>query len=417
MESSRPHLLGPWRQAFQWLTSLALLAIPFIRIGHSSLLRLDLPSQTLHIGGGILHIEELYLFLLLCLALLLLFLLATLVLGRVWCGWACPQTTLSDLTEGLARLLGLRLSGGKLVGAVWRKGLLQLLLGSLALLVGANLLWYFVSPYRFFPELWAGTLATPVVLSWMTITLPVYLDMALLRRLFCREFCPYGRFQTVLVDSGTLTLRMAPEEAHRCIACGACVRSCPMEIDIRRGFQVECINCGRCLDACREVMARRTETGLIRYSFGSDGRGFRALLNPRILLMTTAVLIMTGSLVIAVIARPLTSLKLARSATVEPRRLEDGRIATFLTAVIGNRSGDPMVLSLNAQGSDGSALELRGAVTGIRLPAGERRRLEVVLVAPESSERREVLCLLRDEQGQQLAASPVFLEPFAQRHP
>ena len=417
MNASRPHRLGPWRQTFQWLISLGLLAIPFVRINHSSLLRLDIPTQTLHLGGEILHIEELYLFLLLCIALLLVFLLVTLVLGRAWCGWACPQTTLSDLAEWMARRCGLRLTGGKWLGGRWRKGYLHLFLGALSLLVGANIIWYFVSPYRFFPELLAGTLTTPATISWLTIATMVYLDLVLLRRLFCKEFCPYGRFQTVLLDAGTLTLRLAPEEAKRCIDCGACVRSCPMGIDIRRGFQVECINCGRCLDACREVMAKRSETGLIRYTFGIDGRGPRALLNPRILLVTAAVLVMAGSFIFATVTRPVATLKLARSATVEPRRLEDGRIATFLTAVIGNRSGAPLVLSLQAQTPEGGRVELRGTQTGIQLNGGERRRLEFALLAPENTKRNEVICTLRDERGRQLAASSVYLEPFVPRQP
>ena len=95
-------LLGPWRRSFQWFMSLLILLLPWGRIDSASVLRIDIPSLSLHLFGTTLRIEELYLLLFFSLALVLLFLLITLVFGRVWCGWACPQTTLSDLAEWAA---------------------------------------------------------------------------------------------------------------------------------------------------------------------------------------------------------------------------------------------------------------------------------------------------------------------------
>lgn len=358
-----------------------MLGIPFVRIAGESLLRLDVPTLTLHLFGVRIGIEELYLFLPAALALVLLFLLATLVLGRIWCGWACPQTTLADLAEGFARLIEARVRAGKIEAAPWRKALLHLFYLAAALLVGANLVWYFISPYAFFPRLLGGGIGWGAGLSLAVVAGAVYLDLAFVRRLLCREFCPYGRFQTVLIDPGTLTLRSAPEEDHRCLRCNACVRACPTGVDIRRGFQVECINCGRCLDACREARARRGRPGLIRYSFGLEGKGIRALCNGRMFLVLAAFLTVSAVLAGAVLHRPGISLEIARSPAPE-RLLDDGAVASFFTAYLASRSGAAQVFSLAAAAEDGTLLELRGPVREITLAPGARRQVSFAVVMP-----------------------------------
>ncbi|WP_305045415.1 4Fe-4S dicluster domain-containing protein [Geoalkalibacter sp.] len=398
-------LLGPWRRGFQWSTSLLVLGIPFVRIQGESLLRLDPPSLTLYAGGRALPIEELYLFLLLGIALVLLFLLVTLAFGRAWCGWACPQTTLSDLAEWISRRLGLPPQGIPNKARIWRRGLRQLCYLALALLVGANLVWYFLSPYEFFARLAQGRLGYAASLTLAVTAAAVYLDLALVRRLLCREFCPYGRFQSALVDPGTLTLRFHPDEAARCIRCGACVRACPTGIDIRRGYQIECINCGRCLDACREVMARRDQAGIIRYTFGLKGKGAAALLNPRMLLVTTAFLAVCAIFAGTLVLRTSLTLKIGRPQDAVARALEDGRTINFFLAVVANRGRTPQVVSLHATDSQGRELIVLGPVRELRLAPRERRRIDFSVVAPASTTDPQVLLSLADGQGQTLVSS------------
>jgi polyferredoxin len=187
--------------------------------------------------------------------------------------------------------------------------------------------------------------------------------------LLCREFCPYGRFQSVLVDPGTLTLRFHPDEAARCIRCDACVRACPTGIDIRRGFQIECINCGRCLDACREVMARLGQPGIIRYTFGLEGKGFKALFNLRMGLVLVALIGVTTALALSTVYLPEASLKLSRTAAA-PRQLEDGRLVNFFTAYVTNRATEGRAFTLNAQ--SGGWLTARDSGVGNGPPVGRR---------------------------------------------
>lgn len=404
-------LLSPWRRGFQWVTSLVILLLPWIQPGGASLLRIDISTLSLYIFGQVLRIEELFLLLLFCLAFGALFLLVTLVSGRVWCGWACPQTTLNDLAEGFARRLRLQVKNNKLQGEAWRKTVAQLFYLLLSALVSANLIWYFIEPQRFFSNMVTGELQFGVWVTFIIIALVVYLDLALIRRLMCKEFCPYGRIQTTLVDRATLTLQMPESEKDRCIKCGSCVRACPMEIDIRQGYQVECINCGRCLDACRNVMQKRQQPGLIYYTFGIEKLAAKALLNPRTILLSLTLFILTSVLAFAIYNRADASLKVTVSYTAGSRILKDGQQITFFNAWINNRSTEDALYSLKAQGKNGAQLALKGQTEFLQLAAGKNRKLEYVLVSSPEKQPHMVEFILQDSNGKNLAVAEAQISP------
>lgn len=409
-------LLGPWRRSFQWLISLLILLLPWGRIDGVSILRIDIPSLSLHLFGARLRIEELYLLLIFCLALALLFLLSTLIFGRVWCGWACPQTTLSDLAEWAARRLKPKSDRQHLQGGSGRKISLQLFFVLLSFLVGSNLLWYFIEPLDYFAQLFSGRLHPVALGSLLVVTAVVYLDLAFLRRLICRDFCPYGRFQTVLMDSSTLALQLPAVESARCIDCGSCVRSCPMEIDIRQGYQIECINCGRCLDACRQVMRQHQQPGLIGYHFGVDGLGCRALFNPRTLLLAAGLCGLLVLLAVSITRRPEATLKVALSHQAASRRLDDGTQASFFNAWINNRTSDRTEYALSATDSaSGRELILKGPTHDIALAGGQNQRIDFVLLTPFTGDESRVRFILIDNAGRQLAEADAQITPNQSR--
>lgn len=224
--------------------------------------------------------------------------------GRVWCGFACPQSIwtwlfirIEDLTEGRAdkraREAGLPLTGRRLLGRIG-KHLLWILL---AFTTAATFTGYFI-PIR---ELLADAVQlqlSAAVAGWLVMMAGLtYLNAGLVREKICLHACPYARFQSVMFDENTRTVsydarrgeprasrRKGGENSGDCIDCGLCVQVCPAGIDIRDGLQAACIDCGACIDACDGVMKRIDRAaGLIRFASESEllGKATR-LFRPRL---------------------------------------------------------------------------------------------------------------------------------------
>jgi len=377
--------IAPKRKLVQWLSTLLLLGIPFLRLGGESLLRLDAASRTILFFGASIRIEEFYLFLIAVLIFVFGFLFVTMLFGRVWCGWLCPQTTLSDLADWIDR------NSSRIKPAPF--GFLARQLGYLALscLVAANLVWYFIAPGDFFARLGSGEIGQVAGLALASVFLLVYLDLALVRRSFCRTVCPYGRIQLLTMDRSTLTLEFDPALKDVCLRCGACVRVCPTGIDIRDGLQIECINCGRCVDACRGVMQGRGRDGLIHYSFGTQALGGGRPLNRRTLLLAAVVALLGALLALGIATRQEATLKVQRAAYGEVKRLADGSVVNFYAVYLENRATLPGSFSLEVGALPGYRVELIGPVRELRLAPNANRRVDLVLkVTPAPPARREL---------------------------
>ncbi|MBJ6800635.1 4Fe-4S dicluster domain-containing protein [Geomonas propionica] len=392
--------IAPWRKGVQWLATLIILGLPFIRPGGESLLRLDAGTRTLLFFGAKLRIEEFYLFLVVVLILVFAFLFVTMLFGRVWCGWLCPQTTLGDLADWIERRT-------KKLPTPLRAPLRQSCFLALSALVGANLVWYFIAPPEFFARLAAGQLGAVAGISLTVTALVVYLDLAFVRRRFCKSVCPYGRIQLMAMERGTLTLEFDPALKGVCLRCGACVRACPTGIDIREGLQIECINCGRCLDACRDVFAPRGRGGLIHYTFGPAGAEGSRPVNRKALLLGGVLLLLVGLLVFGVTTRQEATLKVQRSATGEVKRLPDGSLVNFYSAFVENRGAAARSYSLEAAALPGYRVELVGPVRGIALAANENKKIGFALKLNAAPPPGTQVQLRLVSEGKTVAASPL----------
>lgn len=402
--------LTPKRRVFQWMSAALFFALPFLEVHGTSLCRIDLDSLTFYLGGTVLRVEELYLLGLAASAGIFLFLVTTQILGRVWCGWGCPQTAFADLVEAGARRLGLRLALGAPQGALWRQALFHLLLLLGGVVVGVGTVSYFVPPRELWARLFAGTLSGWPLGTVVAVAGVLYFDLAFVRRLFCREFCPYGRFQTTLVDPGALTLQLAPAEAERCLHCQACVRACPLGIDIRQGLQIECINCGLCRDACLRVMAPRREAGLIRYRFGVSGQGWRALRNVRVVITALLALALLTAFTVAAGRRTVIGFTVTRSATTASRPTPTGQLVTFFRGNLNNLGTTPQQLTLSAHLPDGQPVVLKGE-TVLTLAGGEKRQLSLAVetLLPAPTQPLTVKLRVAESQGRIFAEKPVLI--------
>jgi cytochrome c oxidase accessory protein FixG len=330
---------------------------------------MDIARMTLFVAGIPLRIDQFYLVLLVILLCVVSFLLMTAVLGRVWCGWLCPQTVFNDLMELMTRRFKTKVPAS---AARLMEHLSALII---AKLIAFTLLCWFISPSQVITNLLHFHNHVPLFATFLLLTLFGYLNLVLVKRSFCHSYCPYGRFQTALMDSGTLNLSFLEETRDHCLRCNACVRTCPMGIDIRKGFQVECIGCGRCIDACRGVMEKKTDgNGLIGYRFGTvKGTTFRLGNITATLLLVTVLL--TAGLVWGVLSRNQTAFAIQRVATAEQRRLPDGSTAQPWRAIIGNRSETPQVYSIQIAGESSGDVELLGQIHDIEVAANQHREV------------------------------------------
>lgn len=257
------------------LITLFVFTTPFITIDGAHLLLLSFDKLQFHILGAVFDVNEFFLMPFLVMFFFIGIFALTAIYGRVWCGWACPQTIFRviyrDLIEGtildLRSIKNKQKEAGR--GGV-REKLKQFvavaLLGAISLGASSNFIWYFVPPEEFFAYMQNPAEHLVLVGFVVSFTLFLLFDIIFLKESFCAYVCPYSRIQMILYDDNTKhTIYNTDRGDLECVSCEACVKVCPAHIDIRKGLQLECINCLECLDACSATMGKQDKLSLIEW--------------------------------------------------------------------------------------------------------------------------------------------------------
>jgi cytochrome c oxidase accessory protein FixG len=369
----------------------------------------DLPARKFYLLGLTLWPQDFpYLAVLLIIAALSLFFF-TALLGRVWCGFACPQTVWTEAFIWMEQWTeGTRSQRMKLDKAPWswnklrRKGSKQFLWVTFSLWTGFTFVGFFVPIRELGPELLtfsAGGWATFWTFFYGFAT---YGNAGYMREQVCKYMCPYARFQSAMFDKDTLIIsydekRGEPRGSRQrgadpgalgvghCIDCTLCVQVCPTGIDIRDGLQYECIACAACIDACDSVMDKMNyPRGLVRYSteHGME-KGETRILRPRVFVYATLLLVLMGGLVTSMATRTPIILDVIRDRNFLYRELPDGEIENIYTLKVVNQRNDARNFRLSVEGVPG--IELDGISAIVAVDGGGVLSLPVRVRAPAES--------------------------------
>ncbi|MDI1363747.1 MAG: cytochrome c oxidase accessory protein CcoG [bacterium] len=364
--------------------------------------------------------QEVYIFTgLLVIAALALF-LVTALFGRLWCGYACPQTVWTDLFIVVERLFEgdrnarMRLDAQPMsFDKAWRKIGKHLTWLGIAFGTGGAWIFYFHDAPTLIRTFWIGQGAMTAYVSCALLTATTYVFAGWMREQVCTYMCPWPRIQGAMLDEHSLQVaylsdRGEPRGPHKkgqswegrgdCIDCNQCVVVCPMGIDIRDGSQLECINCGLCVDACDDILGRLGRpTGLIAYDTDSAvaarGCGQKAVykyVRPRTIYYALALTLVSSLTLWALIGRPKADIHVIRDRNPIYVRMHDGAVRDGYTLKIANRTFADRTFEVAFAGLPGARLSqpgLPGSGVSVLVPADQVVAVRVFVTAPPDADR------------------------------
>jgi cytochrome c oxidase accessory protein FixG len=373
-----------WRWVMIWLTQLVFYGIPWLEWGQRQALLFDLEARRFYIFNLVLYPQDLiYLTGILIISALSLFLF-TAIAGRLWCGYACPQTVYTEIFLWIeAKIEGDRAARMKLDDAplsakkLLKKGGKHVVWIAFALWTGFTFVGYF-SPIRDLGSAVVNLGLGPWETFWIGFYgFATYGNAGFMREQVCKYMCPYARFQSAMFDDDTLIVTydekrgeprgkaslktdMDKSKQGACIDCSLCVQVCPTGIDIRKGLQYECIGCGACADVCDTVMDKMGyERGLVKYStqhamnMGWDrAQMLHRILRPRVLIYTAILAAIVVSVFTSLLMRDSFRVDVVRDRGVMARLADGGILENVYRLQIMNATETTQRYELSASGID-----------------------------------------------------------------
>ena len=371
-----------WRWTLVWATQLVFYGGAWLTWNDRQALLFDIAQRKFYIFGLVFWPQDIiYLTVLLVISALSLFLF-TAIAGRLWCGYACPQTVYTEIFMWVEKLIEgdrakrIRLDrGGLSLQKVLRKSTKHAVWIAIALWTGFTFVGYFTPIRSLWHEVWGGSTG-PWASFWILFYgFATYGNAGWMREQVCKYMCPYARFQSAMFDRDTLIITYDPargeprgprargvEPGSRglgdCVDCAICVQVCPTGIDIRDGLQYECIGCAACIDGCNQVMDKMGyPRGLIRYSTEhalerklDRARMFRRALRPRVLIyfaILAAIVVAAG---VSLYLRVPLKVDVIRDRAAIAREVGDGEIENVYRLQIINTTERPLRYEISVEG-------------------------------------------------------------------
>lgn len=343
--------------------------IIFFLLPLSNLVRFDIPRQRFYFMGRELWISEFGILFLSMMFLLFVIAAMSIIYGRIYCGYLCPQMIFSEAADSIEkqtnRLLKKRTNLSASAQTFVGRAVLYFILLVASVVLAFVFIAYFVEPRDLFHRLMSFDIRTAGGIAGATTTILTFLDFAFLRQRFCTTVCPYGYLQGILGDGNTLLVHYR-DPKHECIECKKCVRVCEMKIDIRNSpFQIECIHCADCIDACNEIMGKLGKQGLIHYSWGDrelpenirEGWFQRiGIRDAKRIIILLIIAIYGIGLYIAISMRQAVLVQIAPDRTTMYQVAKDGKIANKFRLQIANRGHEQATVILNIEDLPGATL-------------------------------------------------------------
>lgn len=412
-------LFARWRIIMVLLTQLVFYGLPWLQWNDRQAVLFDLGARKFYIFGMVLWPQDvIYLAVLLILSALSLFLF-TAIAGRLFCGYACPQTVYTEIFMWVERKIeGDRLARIRLDEQPWNLRKFRIKLAKhfvwvvLALWTGFTFIGYFAPIRDLGADLLAFSLG-PWQWFWLLFySFATWGNAGFMREAVCKYMCPYARFQSVMVDHDTFVVtydnvrgeprggrsrRVDHKEAGMgdCVDCSVCVQVCPTGIDIRNGLQYMCIGCGACVDACDQVMDKMDyPKGLIRYTSGTaikdrltQDQARRRVLRPRILVYISLLVLIFAAFAYSLVIRESLKVDVIRDRGALGREIPGGQIENVYRLQIMNTDDKPVMLQLQAEGVPDLTVGLaeNPQVYQIWVAGSTNRLVPVVVRAPADS--------------------------------
>lgn len=373
---------GKWtnyRKYLAWLYLAVFFIMPFIKVNDMPFMMINLPEGKFILFSKIFWPQDFFIFAIGMITFIIFIVLFTVIYGRLFCGWTCPQTVFMEFVFRPIEWLveGSPSQQKKLNAGEWNAGKIiqKTIKHSLYLLISFVIAHTFLAYILGIDEL-VKIIREPLsdhvgMLSGLVIfTLLFYAVFAFVRDIVCTTICPYGRLQSVMFDKDTMQIaydyqrgeprgkfkKNAVRTEGDCVNCLKCVQVCPTGIDIRDGVQMECVGCTACIDACDEVMdALHFERGLIRYASENEiSTGKPSRLNTRMKAYTGLLGVLLVAMVFLVATRKTVDTYISRVKGQLYQEVEGGKISNLFDAKIINKTREEIPLTLKLEGMDGT---------------------------------------------------------------